>query len=200
MVRRSRSQKIRLFCSLCFKLQAAGKNLLIHYQRKIVELSRQGVRKVSQMRRHLEADVKTAGIGGHQLALNEVRRRFQPTNKDIYNHMYQARMAQRFSKLDQENVDALIVKWKKEKTSADAFHFRPPSSDVAAVNDACNSLINDKDDIMSDEVPILNYWPLIKTACFSVTKQLIKGRFKKVRGSIVSHGCHLSHYKICPAL
>ena len=80
MVRRSRSQKIRLFCSLCFKLQAAGKNLLIHYQRKIVELSRQGVRKVSQMRRHLEADVKTAGIGGHQLALNEARRRFQPTN------------------------------------------------------------------------------------------------------------------------
>lgn len=71
---------------------------------------------------------------------------------------------------------------------------------IAAVNDACNSLINDKDDIMSDEVPILNYWPLIKTACFSVTKQLIKGRFKKVRGSIVSHGCHLSHYKICPAL
>lgn len=92
--------------------------------------------------------------------------------------MYQARVAQRFSKLDQENVDALFVKWKKE-TPADAFHFRPHSSTVAAVNDACNSLINDKDDIMSDEFPIPNYWPLIKTACFSVTKQLIKGASKK---------------------
>ena len=67
----------------------------------------------------------------------------------------------------------------KKETPADAFHFRPHSSDVAAVNDACNSLINDKDDIMSDEFPIPNYWPLIKTACFSVTKQLIKGASKK---------------------
>ena len=116
-----------------------------------MELSGQGVRKVSEMRRHLEAYVKTAGIGGH-LALDKTRRRFHPTNKDIYNHMYQARVTHRFSKLDQENVDALIVKWKKE-TPADAFHFRPHSSDDAAVNDACNSLINDQNDIMSDEVP-----------------------------------------------
>lgn len=138
---------------LRFKLQAAGIREPVDpiIREKIVELSGQGVRKVSEMRRHLEAYVKTAGIGGH-LALDKTRRRFHPTNKDIYNHMYQARVTHRFSKLDQENVDALIVKWKKE-TPADAFHFRPHSSDDAAVNDACNSFINDQDDIMSDEVP-----------------------------------------------
>ena len=70
---------------------------------KIVELSHQGVRKVSEMWRHLEAFVKSDLLVGGQV-LVKMRRRFFPTNKDIYNHMYH-----RFSALDQKNLDALIV-------------------------------------------------------------------------------------------
>lgn len=75
---------------------------------KIVELSHQGVRKVSEMRRHLEAFVKSDLLVGGQV-LDRMRRRFFSTNKDIYNHMYRARVAHRFSALDQKNLDALIL-------------------------------------------------------------------------------------------
>ncbi|KAL9978130.1 hypothetical protein ACROYT_G015617 [Oculina patagonica] len=115
---------------------------------KIVELSSQGVRKVSEMRRHLEAFVKRElDVGGQ--ALEKTRRRFYPTNKDIYNHMYLAKVAHRFSTLDQENVDALIVQWKKE-SPADEFFFRPYCGGSEAMTN--NSCIND-DDITPDEVP-----------------------------------------------
>lgn len=67
-------------------------------------MSHQGTRKVSEMRRHLEAFVKTDLLVAGQV-LDKMRRRFFPTNKDIY----QARVAQRFSSLDQKNLDALIV-------------------------------------------------------------------------------------------
>ena len=59
------------------------------------------------MRRHLEAFVKSDLLVGGQV-LDKMRRRFFPTNKDIYNHMYRARVAHRFSALDQKNLDASL--------------------------------------------------------------------------------------------
>ena len=91
-----------------------------------MELSHQGVRKVREMQRHLEAFVKSDLLVGGQV-LDKMHRRFFPTNKDIYNHMYRARVAHRFSALDPKNLDALIVQWKKDSPS-DAFFYRPPSS------------------------------------------------------------------------
>ena len=79
---------------------------------KIVELSHQSVRKVREMRRHLEAMVNSDLLVRGQV-LDKMLRRFFPTNKDIYNHMYRARVTHRFSALDLKNLDALIVQWKK---------------------------------------------------------------------------------------
>ena len=81
-----------------------------------MELSHRGVRKVSEMRRHLEAFVKSDLLVRGQV-LDKMRRKFFPTNKDIYNHMYGARVAHRFSALDQKNLDALTVQWNKDSSS-----------------------------------------------------------------------------------
>ena len=117
-----------------------------------MELSHQGVRKVSEMRRHLEAFVKSDLLVGGQV-LDEMRRRFFPTNNDIYNHMYRARVAHRLSALDQKNLDALIVQWIKDSPS-DAFFYRPHSSnsDDNKENDN-DSRINAQEDTPPDEVP-----------------------------------------------
>ena len=119
-----------------------------------MELSHQGVQKVSEMRRHLEAFVKSdLQVGGQ--VLDKMRRGFFPTNKDIYNHMYRAQVAHRFSALDQQNLDALIVQWKRDSPS-DAFFYRPHSSsnsDDNTENNNDHSRINAQEDIPPDEVP-----------------------------------------------
>ncbi|KAK2564391.1 hypothetical protein P5673_011818 [Acropora cervicornis] len=115
---------------------------------KIVELSHQGTRKVSEMRRHLEAFVKSdLLVGGH--VLDKMRRRFFRTNKDIY----RAQVAHRFSALDQKNLDALIVQLNKDSPS-DAFFYRPHSSncDDNKENDH-DSRIDAQEDTPTDEVP-----------------------------------------------
>ena len=134
-------------------LQAAGIREPVDpiVKQKIIELSNQGVRKVSEMRRHLEAFVKSELLLGGQ-ALEKTRRRFYPTNKDIYNHMYKARVAHQFSTLDQKNVDALIAQCKKESPT-DAFFYRPHSGDPEATENASESCRNDEEDITPDEVP-----------------------------------------------
>ena len=117
-----------------------------------MELSHQGVRKVSEMRRHLEAFVKSDLLVGGQV-LDKMRRRFFPTNKDIYNHMYRARVAHRFSALDQKNLDALIVQWNKDSPS-DAFFYRPHCSNSDGNKENGNdSKINAEEDTPPDEVP-----------------------------------------------
>lgn len=51
--------------------------------------------------------------------------------------MYLAKVAMQFSTLDQENVDALIGRWKK-KSLADAFFYRPHTGDAEAMkNERC---------------------------------------------------------------
>ena len=62
-------------------------------KQKIIELSNQGVRKVSEMRRYLEAFVKIELHVSRRSSPWKTRSRFYPTNKDIYNHMYKARVA-----------------------------------------------------------------------------------------------------------
>lgn len=117
-----------------------------------MELSSQGVRKVSEMRGHLEAIVKSDLLVGGQ-TLDKTRRRFFPTNKDTYNHMYQARVAHRFSTLEQKNLDALIAKWKKD-LPGDTFFYRPHSSftDDDKENYSDN-LKNAQEDSPPDDVP-----------------------------------------------
>ena len=73
------------------------------------------------MRWHLEAFVKSDLLVEGQ-SLKKTRRRFYPTNKDIYNHMCQARVAHGYSTLDQNNVDAPVAQWEKD-SPRDAFFY-----------------------------------------------------------------------------
>ena len=53
-------------------------------------------------------------------------RRFFPTNKDIWNNMYQEWVALQFSALDRKHLDALTGQRKKD-SPGDAFFYRPHS-------------------------------------------------------------------------
>ena len=98
-------------------------------------------------------------------------------------------------------MDALIVKWRLKKTPADALHFRPQSSDVEGVNDACNSLINDKDDIMSDEVPDPKPLASDKNSLLFCHQTADQRELLKKCGDQMCFmdATSLSHYNICPA-
>ncbi|XP_063427604.1 uncharacterized protein LOC134711096 [Mytilus trossulus] len=78
----------------------------------IRELVFDGVRKVSEMKRHLNIFVK------RELSLDMpiTNRRFHPNERDIRNHMYLALTKTRFSKNDQQNLQCLVRKWEAEYT------------------------------------------------------------------------------------
>ncbi|CAG2191830.1 unnamed protein product [Mytilus edulis] len=85
----------------------------------IRELVFDGVRKVSEMKRHLNIFVK------RELSLDMpiTNRRFHPNERDIRNHMYLALTKTRFSKNDQQNLQCLVRKWEAEYT-LDTFFLR----------------------------------------------------------------------------
>ncbi|XP_052097298.1 uncharacterized protein LOC127732258 [Mytilus californianus] len=76
----------------------------------IRELVFDGVRKVSEMKRHLNIFVK------RELSLDIplTNRRFHPNERDIRNHMYLALTKTRFSKNDQQNLQCLVRRWEAE--------------------------------------------------------------------------------------
>ena len=55
---------------------------------------------------------------------NETNRAYYPTNIDIKNHVYSAKLAQELSKLDQDNLKLKIEQWKSE-TPSSMFYYRP---------------------------------------------------------------------------
>ena len=52
----------------------------------------------------------------HQQIPPVTNRRFHPKPSDIRNHMYQATIKHRLSKIDQENVASNLGKWKIQRT------------------------------------------------------------------------------------
>ena len=74
------------FAGLC---QPVGKKV----KEKIKELVSDGVTKVSEMKRHIKIYVKDEGMLNESLNVN---RRFNPSDKDLRNHMEIARRKFRF--------------------------------------------------------------------------------------------------------
>ena len=77
------------------------------------------------MRRHLNNFVRNELYKGRSPPPS-YRRRFYPRRKDLDYHMAQAKLANRLAALDQDNVEALIEKWKR--SSEDMFFFRKRES------------------------------------------------------------------------
>ncbi|ROT61087.1 hedgehog interacting protein-like protein [Penaeus vannamei] len=78
---------------------------------KITELARQGVKKVSEMKPHLERYVENdLGVRDE----TKTRRRFYPTNKDFQNIMQRAKKRPNQSVVDKESLQELIERWQAE--------------------------------------------------------------------------------------
>ena len=71
-------------------------------------------------------------------------RRFNPSFKDVRNHMYEAAVKHKFSKLDQANLDLKIQEWKQQQPN-DNFFFRDYreklADDEEVIDMECEGLI-----------------------------------------------------------
>ncbi len=112
---------------------------------KLSELAQQGVHSVSEARRYLELLVQCDLFKGCTPP-DKTSRRFYPTNKDIYNHLYKEK-PNHFSAIDQKNLEELVQKWRKGHPE-DSFLYRPHT----AKPESGNSDTEENDDATSNEV------------------------------------------------
>ena len=92
--------------------------------RKIDELVNVGVKDTYEMRRHLSEYVTREIFSKENIQPDPSNRRFYPKLSDIRSHMYCASIKNRFSKIDQENVNEQLKQWKASNPE-DFFYFRP---------------------------------------------------------------------------
>ena len=89
---------------------------------KIYELVFEGITDVQEVKRALKHHVTHVLCPDIKPDLTD--RSYYPTSTDVRNHIYKAQHACQLSKLDQENLQLKIEKWKKENPES-LFHFRP---------------------------------------------------------------------------
>ncbi|XP_035685999.1 uncharacterized protein LOC118422494 [Branchiostoma floridae] len=90
---------------------------------KIKSLTRLGVKKISEMRRHLVAFVTDVLFKGRHPP-PPTRRRYTPTNRDIWNRMASVKDATKDAKQDQRNVQILADQWSSQQVDC-RVRFRP---------------------------------------------------------------------------
>lgn len=115
---------------------------------KIRQLTMQGVRKRGEMKRHLDNFVKNE-LFKDQRPPPTYRRRFYPRRKDLDYHISKAKIANRLASLDQDNVAALIEKWRKLSES-DRYYFRKRE---AVVKQKSETMPVDSDSLTYNEEP-----------------------------------------------
>jgi MULE transposase domain/Amyotrophic lateral sclerosis 2 chromosomal region candidate gene 8 len=89
----------------------------------IKQLVFDGVYNVAEVERHTSMFVKNQLFSGKPLP-SGLNRRFYSTKSGISNIMYSARVSQMHSRIDQDNLQALISTW-QENSPDDNFYFRP---------------------------------------------------------------------------
>ena len=89
---------------------------------KLHDLVGEGVQSVRDMARHIRIYVKNDLFRSSSIPPS-ANRRFNPTLKDVRNHMYKAPVKHKFSKLDQTNQDLKVQEWKRQQQN-DNFFFR----------------------------------------------------------------------------
>lgn len=121
---------------------------------RIYQLVGEGVRSVGEMERHLKLFVKFQMFAGRTPPdLNN--RRFYPTKTDIRNHMYRASQSQRYSKIDQKDVQCKLEQWEREYPD-DSFFFRPctePDDGASDEGMRC-TFDSEDDDCIPDEIEV----------------------------------------------
>eukprot|EP00794_Sanderia_malayensis_P002783 gene2783-3220_t len=89
---------------------------------EIYRLVEDGVRNVNEMRRHLKSYTENVLFKDRPLP-STLNRQYYPRKVDVHNNMYKASVKLRFSKLDQENVEAQVQQWQLQDPSA-SYHLR----------------------------------------------------------------------------
>ena len=89
---------------------------------KIHEFVTEGTTQVQEVKRALKHYVQHSLCVDIKPGLTD--RAYYPTSTDIHNHIYLAQRACQLSKLDQENLNLKIQKWKKASPNS-SFYFRP---------------------------------------------------------------------------
>ena len=109
---------------------------------KIYQLVGEGVQNVREMARHIRIYVKNELFHGSSIPPS-TNRRFDPTLKDVTNHMYKAAVKHKFSKLDQANLELKVQEWKQQQPN-DNFFFRDygekPADDEEAIDMECEEI------------------------------------------------------------
>ena len=100
------------------------------------------VRNVTEMERHIRIYVKDELFHDSELPSFE-NRRFYPRRQDIRSHMYIAAAKNRLAKMDQENLQLKIDKWKQESPN-DFFYYR--SYGAVITSDGKNGEVKGKDE------------------------------------------------------
>ena len=109
---------------------------------KIYQLVGEGVQNVREMARHIRIYVKNELFHGSSIPPS-TNRRFDPTLKDVRNHMYKAAVKHKFSKLDQANLELKVQEWKQQQPN-DNFFFRDygekPADDEETIDMECEEI------------------------------------------------------------
>jgi hypothetical protein len=87
----------------------------IHLIDKIYELVSEGITEVQEVKRSLKHYVQHSLCADMKPDLTDCS--YYPTSTDVHNHIYLAQRACQLSKLDQENLQLKVDKWKKESSS-----------------------------------------------------------------------------------
>ena len=90
---------------------------------KIQELVCAGARSEKEIRRHLKIFVQRELYRGKKAPL-KTNRRFYPSKVTIRSHMYKSLVKERFSKIDQEDLQEKVKLW-REISPEDYFAFQP---------------------------------------------------------------------------
>ena len=87
-----------------------------------MELAEEGVRKPKDMKIHINEFLKHEIFPGEELPAKH-NRRFFPTNADFRAHINRVIVKNRFSKIDQENIEELVNRWQASNLE-DKYYFR----------------------------------------------------------------------------
>ncbi|XP_078349678.1 uncharacterized protein LOC144634557 [Oculina patagonica] len=119
---------------------------------QIKELVDEGVRGVNEMRRHLRHYV-TKIIFKEGPVPSKSNRRFFPSKVDIRNTIYECVVKNRYSKVDQENLEKKIQDWKQENPE-DFFMYQPYAQVQTGFQQSCENGGDDEEDSEEEVVEV----------------------------------------------
>ena len=119
---------------------------------QIKELVDEGVRGVNEMRRHLRHYV-TKILFKEGPVPSRSNRRFFPSKVDLRNTIYECVVKNRYSKVDQENLDKKIEGWKQENPE-DFFMYHPYVQVQTDFQQSCENGGDDEDDSEEEVVEV----------------------------------------------